>query len=89
MNRGPYSVFFKKSALKELQLLPERIQRRVLDAANLLAINPFTELLQIKKLKGDDLNRIRLQGYRMIYHIENQRVKITVIKVARRKEAYD
>ena len=84
-----YEVFFKNSALKELQSLPQKIQQKVLDAVQLLALNPYTDLLQIKKLKGADaLYRIRIQDYRVIYSIEDLQVKIVIIKVVHRKDAY-
>ena len=87
MNIKTYAIVFKKSALKELQSLPQKIQQKVIDATTLLATNPYTELLQIKKLKGaDSLYRIRIQDYRMIYLIENNLIKITVIKIGYRKE---
>jgi len=89
MKSQSYEVFFKNSALKEFQSLPQKIQQKVLDAVQLLALNPYTDLLQIKRLKGADaLYRVRIQDYRVIYYIENQQVKIVIIKVAHRKEVY-
>ncbi|HAG91893.1 MAG TPA: type II toxin-antitoxin system RelE/ParE family toxin [Bdellovibrionales bacterium] len=89
MNKPAYQVVFKKSALKELNALPSHIQQRVLDAAQLLSLNPYTELLQIKKLKGaDSLYRFRLGDYRVIYTIEGKLLKITVIKFGHRREVY-
>ncbi len=90
MNIKTYDIVFKKSALKELQSLPQKIQQKIIDATTLLAVNPYTELLQIKKLKGtDSLYRIRIQDYRIIYLIENNLIKITVIKIGHRKEVYE
>lgn len=90
MSRKPYDVVFKKSALKELQSLPQKIQQKIIDATQLLALNPYTELLQIKKLKGaDSLYRIRIQDYRVIYFIENRIIKVTIIKIGHRKEVYE
>ncbi len=84
-----YEIVFKKSAFKELQSLPQRIQQKILDAVRLLSLNPYTELLQIKKMKGADaLYRVRIQDYRIIYLIENQTIKITIIKIGHRKEVY-
>ncbi len=90
MIRKPYAVVFKKSALKELQKLPTRIQQKVLDAVQLLALNPYTELLQIKKMKGaDSLYRLRIQDYRVIYLIEAQIIKVTIIKIGHRQDVYE
>ncbi len=67
MSAKVYQVVFKKSATKELQSLPQKIQLRILDAVQLLAFKPYTELLQIKKMKGtDSLYRVRVQDYRII-----------------------
>ncbi len=90
MSQKPYEVVFKKSALKELQNLPQRIQQKILDAVQLLSLNPYTELLQIKKMKGaDSLYRVRIQDYRVIYVIENHLIKITIIKIGHCKEVYE
>ena len=90
MSSKVYEVVFKKSAAKELQGLPQKIQRKILDAVQLLSLNPYTELLQIKKMKGaDSLYRLRIQDYRVIYLIENQRIKVTIIKIGHRKEVYE
>ena len=85
-----YTVVFKKSALKELLELPARMQQKFLDAAQLLSLNPYTELLNIKKLRGfDGLFRLRIQDYRMIYSIENDVLKIVVVKICHRRDVYD
>lgn len=89
MSKLKYRVVFKKSAVKELNSLPDRVRQRVLDAVQLLSLNPYTELLQIKKLKGaDSLYRFRLGEYRVIYTIEGKLLKITVIKIGHRREVY-
>ena len=89
MGKPSYEVVFKKSALKELEKLPTRTQQKILDAVQLLALNPYTELLQIKKLKGaENLYRFRIQDYRVLYTLEGNILKITVIKVGHRKEVY-
>ena len=85
-----YEVVFKKSAFKELQALPEKVQQKVIDATQLLSSNPYTELLNIKKLKGaESVYRIRIQDYRLIYSIEKRVAKILVIKIGHRSEVYD
>jgi len=50
MIQKTYEVVFKKSASKELLSLPRRIQQKILDSVQLLSLNPYTELLQIKNL---------------------------------------
>lgn len=85
-----YQIVFKKSALKELQKLPNKIQQKVLDTIQLLSVNPYADILPIKKLKGvENLYRIRVQDYRIIYTIENNILKIAIIRIGHRKDVYD
>lgn len=90
MKQKKYEVVFKKSALKELQGLPDKIQQKILDAVQLLSLNPYTELLQIKKMKGaDSLYRFRINDYRVVYVLENRLIKIIIIKIGHRKDVYE
>ncbi len=84
-----YQIEFKKSALKELQKCPSTVQSKILDAIALLRINPFTQILNIKKLKGAEaLFRLRIGEYRLIYEIQGHRLTLIVIKIGHRKEIY-
>jgi mRNA interferase RelE/StbE len=90
MSSKTFEIVFKKSAFKELQNIRGRFQRKILDAIQLLSINPYTELLQIKKMKDwDSLYRFRINDCRVIYLIENGVVKITIIKIGHRKDVYE
>lgn len=90
MSQAKYEVVFKKTALKELQCLPNKIQQKILDAVQLLAFNPYTELLQIKKMKGTGaLYRFRINDYRIVYLIENNLIKVAIIKIGHRKDVYE
>lgn len=89
MMQPAFAVVFKQSAIKELQALPKKAQTKILEAVQLLSLNPLTELLQIKKLKGAGaLYRVRIQDYRVIYTIERRLVTITIIKIGHRREVY-
>ena len=84
-----YSIEFVKSAQKEFAHLPAKMRSRITEALNLLAQNPYSELLRVKKLKGvDDLYRIRLGDHRVVYEIRNERLVVLVIKIGHRSEVY-
>ena len=84
-----YSVEFVRSARKEFERLPSKARNKVVDALQLLAVNPYSELLNIKKLKGaEDVFRIRVGDYRVLYEIRNEKLIVVVIKVAHRSEVY-
>lgn len=84
-----YKVEFARSARKEFERLPAKLQLKATEALKLLAQNPFSELLKVKKLKGaDNLYRIRLGDYRVVYEIRNNELIVLVIKIGNRREVY-
>ncbi len=84
-----YRIEFVKSARKEFEALPAKTQDKVVEALNLLAQNPYSEFLQIKKLKGaEGLFRIRVGEYRVVYEVRNQVLTVVVIKIGHRKDVY-
>lgn len=84
-----YRVEFTKSAKKEFDRLPAGVQDKVLEAVALLSTNPYSELLKVKKLKGtDQLYRLRIGDYRVVYEVRNEVLLIIVIKIGHRKEVY-
>jgi mRNA interferase RelE/StbE len=85
---GNYSVVIKSSAQKELDALDDavfsRIDRRILA----LAENPRPA--GCKKLKGyKDQWRIRIGDRRVVYFIDDSAKRVSVSRVAHRREVYD
>ena len=84
-----FEVRFTKSAQKEFNFLSAKIQTKVIDAVTVLAQNPYSELLRVKKLKSQvDLYRIRIGDYRVVYEIKNEVLLILVIKIGHRSDVY-
>ena len=84
-----FQVEFTKSAKKEFDRLPSKIRQQVSDALLVLSTNPRSDILQIKKLKGEDsLFRIRLGDYRVLYSIERKILTVVVIKIGHRQSVY-
>ena len=84
-----YSVEFTRSAEKEFGRLPRKLQLRAAEAIALLSENPYSELIKVKKLKGaEDLYRIRVADYRIVYELRDERLIILVIKIGHRREIY-
>ena len=83
----PYTIEFTASALREFKALERAVQRRIAAHINTLAQQPFPPGL--KKLQGgQDLYRIRVGDYRVIYRVEGKRVAIVVIKIGHRRDVY-
>lgn len=82
-----YQIEWKSSANKELQRLPKQIIGRVLRSVEQLANEPFP--VGVTKLTGTDQSyRIRIGDYRVIYTVENEILRIEVIRVGHRKDVY-
>jgi mRNA interferase RelE/StbE len=86
---NPYTIEFVRSARKEFEGLPAKVRSRIVEALQLLAQNPYSELLKVKKLKDAHyLYRIRIGDYRVLYELQNQQLVVLVIKVGHRREVY-
>lgn len=84
-----YRIEFTKSARKEFLGLDSKHQAKILDSLKLLAISPYSDLLQIKKLKGEEsLYRIRIGNYRLVYYIKKNELLVIVIRIGHRKDVY-
>jgi mRNA interferase RelE/StbE len=78
-----YEVLLRRRAEKQLDRIPYVDHPRLVSAIRALADNPrppgCRQLL-------DDIYRIRVGPYRVIYKIDDQREEVVVGKVARRRE---
>lgn len=82
-----YRLFIKSSAVKEIEAIPTRQdRRRVVQRIESLADNPRPPGCQ--KLSGADKYRVRQGRYRILFAIRDERLVVTVVRVAHRKDAY-
>ena len=82
-----YRVLFKTSADRALKKLPENIQRRIVGEVAMLAHNPRPAGV-IKLTGAENLWRIRIGVYRVVYEIHDDRLVVLVLRVAHRKDVY-
>jgi len=82
-----YKIEFVTSAAKEFCLLPANTKQRVSISVDALGQKPRPD--GIKKLQGhEELYRIRVGVYRVVYEIDDPKKLIRVTKVRHRIEAY-
>lgn len=80
-----YRIILKKKAKKFIDKLPINKRRRIVNAIERL---PNGE--DIKKVKGhDDLLRLRVGSYRIIYSVDNGKCIVYVIDAGNRGEIYN
>ena len=82
-----YEVFFAPSADRALRRLPVDAQRRIVLAVANLADEPRPPGV-VKLAGGENLWRIRLGIYRVVYEIHDDRLVVLVLRVAHRKDVY-
>ena len=76
-------------ARKELRYLDRQIQKRILDyLRERVSISPLNFG---KELVGDKtgLRRYRVDSYRIICQLQDQKLKVFVVSVGHRKDIYD
>ena len=81
-----YSILFRQSVLKDLEVLPKKDVQRIMEAIHALAADPRPP--QSQKLSGREQYRLRQGDYRILYVIQDDVLIVTVVKVGHRKEVY-
>ena len=82
-----YSIKISKNAITDLKKIPKIYQKKIDQKILTLADEPRPE--GVKKLKGtNDLYRIRISDYRIIYKIRDNELLILIVKIGHRKNVY-
>lgn len=82
-----YRLFIKPSAAKELEAVGTKKDRvRLVARIRSLAADPRPPGCQ--KLSGSEKYRVRQGVYRVVYFVEDDKLVITVVRVAHRRDVY-
>ena len=82
-----YRLLIKPSAVKEIEAIPlKRDRRRVVERISKLAEDPRP--FGSEKISGQDKYRVRQGRYRILYAIEDQDLLVQIVKVGHRKDVY-
>jgi mRNA interferase RelE/StbE len=84
----PYRIEYTKTALKDLKKVARADLERIVAKIESLADEPRPQGVQ-KLVGADDLYRIRLGDYRIIYSIDDSSRRVTIARVRQRGGAYD
>lgn len=84
---GSYKVIFKPSVEKDLRSLPQEAVKRILKRIEALKNDPIPR--QSVKLSGaEQLWRIRVGEYRVIFGIDKAHLQVIVHHVRHRRDVY-
>ena len=82
-----YAVDLKPSARKELEQLPAKLIERIFPKVEALGVEPRP--VGCKKLKGGQQEwRIRVGDYRVVYMIDDSKLRVSVTRIRHRSEVY-
>jgi mRNA interferase RelE/StbE len=82
-----YTVEVTPAAGRQIRKLDREAQRRVLACLERLGEEPRSQD-SIKLQAAEDLYRIRVGDYRIIYEISDRQLLVLVLKVGHRREIY-
>ena len=82
-----YTIIFSKKADKFLDSLDLKTSYKILK--KIRELQDSNENLDIKKLKSkNNLYRLKVGNFRVIYNIQHERIVIYIIKIGHRKNVY-
>jgi mRNA interferase RelE/StbE len=81
-----YTVGFYHKAIKHLEKIPRNERKTIGGKIEALRSNPRPQISL--KLINEELYRMRVGNYRVLYAIDDPRREVTVIAVKHRSEAY-
>ena len=87
----PYEVLLHRRVERKLYTLPKSLLRRIYQLISELEINPVPwRKWDVRKIRGEeDVYRIRIGKYRLIYWVNWKERKIIILKIARRERVYE
>jgi mRNA interferase RelE/StbE len=84
---APYRIEISQSAERQLRKLSRDDQHRVAKAMLSLTEDPYPK--GSRKLTGyDDVFRIRVGHYRVLYSVSGKKLIIIILKIGQRKDVY-
>jgi len=82
-----YEIRIIHPAEKELDRLPNTIQKRIIKRILSLENNPHPR--GAHKLSGREEYRLRVGGYRILYTIDDSERMVTIMAVGHRRDVYN
>jgi mRNA interferase RelE/StbE len=83
-----YRIEYGKFARKTLHKMPKNTRSRIIEKINALAVSPY-QATNIKKLSAsDNIYRLRVADWRVIYLVEDKKMLIYIQKISTRGGVY-
>lgn len=83
-----FKIILSAHIEKDIRGIPKKILEKIFVEIKKLSFDPRPK--SVKKLKGyENLYRIRIGNYRVVYTIEDKILIIEIIKIAHRQDVYN
>jgi mRNA interferase RelE/StbE len=83
---GSFRIKYRASFEREIRKVPQQYVNRIAAHIDSLSLNPFPS--GSKKLGGEDVYRIRVRDYRIVYSLDTHEKTIIIEMVKHRKDVY-
>ncbi len=84
-----YRIEYLKRADKALSKMPRNVRALVVAKIDELARDPFAPNNNVRKLVGTAAFRLRVQDWRVIYRVLDDRLVLLVVRIGPRGEVYE
>jgi mRNA interferase RelE/StbE len=83
-----YRIEYGKIARKMLHKMPKNTRSRIVEKINALAVSPY-QAANVKKLSlSDNIFRLRIADWRVVYLVEDKKMLIYIQKISTRGGVY-
>ena len=80
-----YSIEFSQRAVKDLKKLEKSVQENILNALERISVRPYDF---VRRLKTSKYFRLKVNEYRVIIDIQNDKLMILVVTLGHRRNIY-
>jgi mRNA interferase RelE/StbE len=83
-----YKIVFTRQASRNIRRIPQDVIRLIREKLDQIAADPYAQHTNVTKLRGRAGYRLRLEDWRVIYDIVQDRLVILVLKIGPRGQVY-
>ena len=84
-----YAVEYSRDALRSLTRMPRNMRDLVREKVEAVSANPHGRHPNVTRLQGRPEFRLRVQDWRVIYRVMDDRIVLLVIKIGARGQVYE
>jgi len=81
-----FQIIWSESASKAFRKLDRTVAKRIFKKVSQLGENPYH--FDVTKIVGEPYFRLRVGDYRVVFDIQNDTLRILILKVGHRKNIY-